>query len=243
MENNSTEHSPVKIAGEVLRSLREAAGQTQAELAEKAYCSQSLISGLERGTKTTSKKTISLIDDAIGATGLIIKIWPVTESGWQSPESLADLEAKATVINDWDGRLIPGLLQIPDYARAVTRAAWPRASADEIEGAVKTRIDRQEILSKPKPPLGWFVFDEGVLYRPFGGREAMRDQLVKLQDAADPSHITIQVMRFTSVEHPGSSGPLRIMEFSGNSPIWYAEGLSSADDRGEGGGSVDDGRL
>jgi transcriptional regulator with XRE-family HTH domain len=224
---SSTEHSPVKIAGEVLRSLREAADLTQAELAEKAYCSQSLISGLERGTKTTGKKTIDLIDHAVGAKGLIIKIWPVTESGWQSPESLADIEAKAIVINDWDERLIPGLLQTADYARAVTRAAWPRASDDEIEDAVKTRIDRQSILVKPKPPLGWFVFDQGVLYRPFGGRRAIRDQLIKLEEAASMPHITIQVMRFGSVEHPGSTGPLRIMEFSDNSPIWYTEGLSS----------------
>jgi len=227
MENSSMEHSPVKIAGEVLRSLREAAGLTQAELAEKAYCSQSLISGLERGTKTTSKKTIVLIDDAVAAKGLIVKIWPVTESGWQSPETLADIEAKATVINDWDERLVPGLLQTPDYARAVMRAGLPRANDDEIADAMKTRIDRQSVFAKANPPLGWFVLGQSVLYRPFGGRDVMRDQLIRIEEAASQPRFTIQVMRLSSIEHPGSRGPLRVMEFSDNSPIWYTEGSSS----------------
>jgi transcriptional regulator with XRE-family HTH domain len=227
MESSSTEHSPVKIAGEVLRSLREAARLTQAELAEKAYCSQSLISGLERGTKTTGKKTIDLIDHAVGANGLIIKIWPVTESGWQSPESLADIEAKAAVINDWDERLIPGLLQTPDYARAVMRAGLPRASEEEIAEATKTRMDRQGVFTKANRPLGWFVLGQSVLYRPFGGREIMRDQLIRIEEAARQPHFTIQVMRLSSVQHPGSKGPLRVMEFSDNSPVWYTEGSSS----------------
>jgi len=38
MEHNTAEHSPVKIAGEVLRALREQAGLTQGEVAERAYC-------------------------------------------------------------------------------------------------------------------------------------------------------------------------------------------------------------
>jgi transcriptional regulator with XRE-family HTH domain len=227
MENSSMEHSPVKIAGEVLRSLREAAGLTQAELAEQAYCSQSLISGLERGTKTTSKKTIGLMDDAVGAKGLIVKIWPVTESGWQSPETLADIEAKATVINDWDDRLVPGLLQTPDYAGAVMRAGLPRATDEEIATAVKTRMDRQSVFTKANPPLGWFVLGQSVLYRPFGGREVMRDQLIRIEEAASQPHFTIQVMRFSSVQHPGSKGPLRVMEFTDNSPTWYTEGSAS----------------
>jgi transcriptional regulator with XRE-family HTH domain len=221
------EQSPVRIVGEVLRALREQAGLTQQELAANAYCSQPLISGLERGTKTARPELIAQIDEVLSAKGLLIKIWPVTTSGEQSAESLADLEAKATAIHDWEERVVPGLLQTVEYAGAVIRAARPWASESEIEDAIKTRIDRQRIFTKPSPPIGWFVVDESVLHRPFGGREVMREQLIHLEDVANQPNMVIQVIQFSSVEHPGSAGPLRIMEFSDNSPIWYTEGWSS----------------
>jgi hypothetical protein len=88
-------------------------------------------------------------------------------------------------------------------------------------------MDRQSVFAKSNPPLGWFVLGQAVLYRPFGGREIMRDQLIRVEEAASQPNFTIQVMRLNSVEHPGSKGPLRIMEFSDNSPIWYTEGSSS----------------
>jgi hypothetical protein len=150
-----------------------------------------------------------------------------TTSGEQSAESLADLEAKATAIHGWEERVVPGLLQTVEYAWAVTQEGLPRASANVIENAVKMRIDRQGILNKSNPPLSWFVIDETVLLRPFGSREVMRGQLTKLEEAASHPHIVIQVMRLSAVEHPGSTGPLRIMEFSNNPPIGYTEGWSS----------------
>jgi len=131
------------------------------------------------------------------------------------------------VINDWDDRLVPGLLQTPDYARAVMRAGLPRASDEEIADAVETRVNRQSAFTKPNRPLGWFVLGQSVLHRPFGGREIMRDQLIKIEESAGQPHFTIQVMRLSTVDHPGSKGPLRVMEFPDNSPIWCTEGSSS----------------
>jgi transcriptional regulator with XRE-family HTH domain len=219
--------SPARIAGEVLRGLREQAGLTQAELATRVFCSQSLISGLERATKTAHPDLVALIDEAVNARGLIIKIWPVTASGEQSTEALADLEAQASHIHDWDSRAVPGLLQTPDYGRAVIQAANPRVSEEKINELCDKRIARQAIFTGGNPPAGWFVFDQSVLYRPFGGKVVMRSQLLRLEQAASQPNIIIQVVRFSEVEHPGSAGPLRIMEFSDKPPIWYTEGWSS----------------
>jgi transcriptional regulator with XRE-family HTH domain len=219
--------SPAQIAGDVLRDLREQAELTQSELARKVFCSQSLISALENAKKTAHSDLIRLIDEAVVARGALIKIWPVTASGEQSIESLADLEAAATQIHDWDERAIPGLLETPGYARAIIRAANPRASEQTVAELVDKRIARQEVLTRASPPLTWFVFDESALYRPFGGTAAMRTQLLHLAGIARQPDVFVQVMRYTSVNHPGSCGPLRIMEFSDKPPIWYTEGWSS----------------
>ncbi len=130
-------------------------------------------------------------------------------------------------MHDWEERVIPGLLQTRDYARAVIRAGFRKASQEKINELVDTRIARQGILVRDNPPMTWFVVDQAVLYRPFGGKLVMRDQLLRLEDAASQPNIVIQVIRFSDVEHPGAEGPLRIMEFSDNSPIWYTEGWSS----------------
>jgi hypothetical protein len=80
--------SPAQIAGDVLRDQREQAELTQSELARKVFCSQSLISGLGNAKKMAHSDLIRLIDDAVGARGVLIKVWPVTASGEQSAETL-----------------------------------------------------------------------------------------------------------------------------------------------------------
>jgi transcriptional regulator with XRE-family HTH domain len=223
------EPTNARLFGELLRAFREEAGLTQAELAKAAYCSQPLISGLENGTKGTRVDTIKAIDDAVGAKGKLVLIWPVTASGGQLPENLAELEVEASRIEDWDSRIMPGLLQTEEYMRAVMRSGLPQVTEAEREDRVRIRVERQQhIWQREKPPLLWFIIDEAVLYRPYGGKDVMREQLLRLVSAAEQPGTIIQVLRFSSVCHPGFEGPLRIMHFSGNPSIWYTEGWKSS---------------
>ncbi len=189
-----------------------------------ALCSQPLISGLERGTKMTKREQIGLIDHALGARGKLLALWPIMASGGASAERIADLEAEATAIHDWENRVVSGLLQTPDYARAVTRAGFAMASTEKIEAISGKRIRRQEILTKSEPPLTWFVLDECVLNRPYGGKHVMREQLQKLESLAEQPNIVIQVMESSATHHPGGEGPLRIMEYRDSASIWYTDG-------------------
>jgi transcriptional regulator with XRE-family HTH domain len=230
------EKSPAEIVGDLLRAFRDEAGLSQAELAQLAHCSQPTISGLERGTATGTPSIIKCIDEALRARGKIVKLWTVTDFGGQSAEKLATLEAQAVKIHDYEGRVIPGLLQTPEYARAVIRSANPRACEEKLDELVRKRIDRQAILKKQDRPLLWSVIEEGVLYRPFGGNAVIREQLLSLEEAASHPDVVIQVIRFSAVDHPGSAGPLRIMEFTSDAPVWYTEGSSSgrlSDDKDE----------
>jgi transcriptional regulator with XRE-family HTH domain len=215
--------SPMKVAGDALRHLRERAGLTQAELAKRVFCSQPTISEIERGMTLARPDFVALIDTAVEADGLLIKIWPVTASGGYSPELLSSLEAKAIAILDWDGRYVPGLLQTPAYMRAILRTGRLRGTPEQIEALLEKRMARQSILVPEERPTTWFVMDECVLYRPYGGRDAMREQLLSLEQAADQPSTVIQVMESASTRHPGGEGPLRIMQFQDSSPVWYTD--------------------
>ena len=223
-----TESNPAQIFGNLLRAFRDEAGLSQQEVAERSWCSQPLISGLERGTKATKREQIDLIDHALGAKGKLLAVWPITASGGASAERIADLEGDATAIHDWENRVVTGLLQTPNYGRAVTRAGFAMANLEKVEAITVKRIARQSIFAKDEPPLTWFVLDECVLNRPYGGNEVMREQLLKLEALAEQPNIVIQIMESSATHHPGGEGPLRIMEYRDSAPIWYTDGWNES---------------
>jgi transcriptional regulator with XRE-family HTH domain len=221
------EINPAQRAGKILRMLRDEAGMTQAELAKAALSSATMISYLETGTKRANGDLIHRIGETLGHRDLLIEVWGFTTDSSYSTELHVAQEADAIRIHDWESRICPGLLQTPQYARAVIRAALPREREEIIDQAVSARMNRQSILSGENPPIVWFVIDEAVLCKPYGGRQVMRDQLLKLEEQAEQPNMIIQIMPFSAVRHPGLEGPLRIMEFQENPPIWYTEGWSS----------------
>lgn len=223
------ETDPVLVFGSVLRTLREQAGLSQRELAERVFCSPSLISAVELGTKPAKLDLVERIDSALSANGMLLKVWPITTSGSYSSwfVYVAELEKEACKIHEWELRTIPGLLQTPDYARALMRVVRPRDSDEKIEGDVTARIDRQEIFTQDSPPMAWFVLCESILHRPIGGNRVMRDQLIKLEKLVQQTNIVIQMMPFNATGHPGVEGPLRILEFLDSRPVWYTEGWYS----------------
>jgi transcriptional regulator with XRE-family HTH domain len=225
------ETDPILVFGGTLRALRERAGLSQKELAAQVYCSASLISGIETGTKRAKLDLIKHIDQAVDAGGALIAVWPITAEGtypsWFA--QVAGLEAEATKIHEWEMRYIPGLLQTPDYARTVMRYNRPRPASsgdddDSIERDVATRAERQEILTRSDPPRAWFIMEEPVLHRLIGSPSTMAKQLEHLETIAELTNVVVQILPLDAINHSGGEGPLKIIEFSDNPPIGYTEG-------------------
>jgi len=82
------------------------------------------------------------------------------------------------------------------------------------------RAERQELLFSSGLAAAWFVLDEGVLRRPYGGRAAMCDQLMHLETVAEYPNVFIQIMPFRAVSHPGGEGPIRVIEYRDKPSIW-----------------------
>jgi hypothetical protein len=140
------------------------------------------------------------------------------------------LEEAASLIRAYEPQAVPGLLQTGDYARALTRAGFPTAPAEEIERRVSLRLARQALLTRPNAPRLWVVVDEAVLRRPVGGPDVLRAQLDRLIDATALPNITLQVMPLGAGPHPAMFGPFHILRFPVPElpDIVYVETMTSA---------------
>jgi hypothetical protein len=101
--------------------------------------------------------------------------------------------------------VIPGLLQIEAYARALL---FDRigSSPGDVDEKVAARMERQEILNREKPPELWAIADEGVLHRPAGGSDVMREQLKHLAEMARRPNIVVRVLSPSLGVHDGLPG-------------------------------------
>ncbi len=122
---------------------------------------------------------------------------------------------------------VSGLLQTEDYARALFRACKPQDTDEEIDQLVATRLERQEILARPKPPMLWQEIDEAVLRRPVGGPRVMADQLGYLAEAARRPGIVLQVVPFSAGAHAGLLGEFVLLGFDDGHSLAYTEAVDS----------------
>ena len=76
-------------------------------------------------------------------------------------------EAAAATLRNFNPWGIPGLLQIPDYARAVIAMGDPRR-AGEAGAAVAVRMRRQAILYEPARQFEFLVTEAALRWRPAG---------------------------------------------------------------------------
>ncbi|MFE6101799.1 helix-turn-helix domain-containing protein [Streptomyces laurentii] len=217
--------------GDELRRLRDASGLTTAQAAEALDCTKGKISRIENGRVavrlpdlTTMLHAYQVSDDEIRArlTALARKANRRRREGWWNKYGsvLADtyrdyiaLEAMAGSIRTFQAQLIPGLLQTPDYIRAVTVASQQWQTADEIERFVQVRLARQERLTGDSPLNLWAVISEGVLLQEVGGGQAMREQLEHLVNVSELPNVTVQVLPFSRGAHASMFGPYVVLGF------------------------------
>lgn len=232
------------LLGARLRRLRQAAGITRDSAGNAIRASGSKISRLELGRTGFKQRDVSdlltlygVADDAERAV-LLSLARQANSAGWWYPysevlpawfEPYLGLEQAASVIRSYDVQFIPGLLQTPDYARAVARLA-DGLSEGGTDQLVELRMRRQQVLHRENPPHLWVVIDETALRRPIGGRAVMLAQVDHLIRMSRRAHITIQVMPFSAGGHAAVGGPMIQLRFpEGLLPdLVYQEQLDSA---------------
>jgi transcriptional regulator with XRE-family HTH domain len=224
-------HSPTLKARRLALELtkrREAAGLTRDQVTKRLEWSSSTLFRIETGRTKPQPRSVRELLDLYGVTGaeregLIQLARDARQPGWwhsfrdvlPNPyEVFIGLEAGASTIRTFEPLAVPGLLQTPDYARAVIRGGPQELEPEEIERRAEVRLARQEILTRPDRPRLWAVMDEAALHRKVGGREVMRQQLQHLVESSQQGRTTIQVVPFQAGAHAGTTGPFVILDFA-----------------------------
>jgi transcriptional regulator with XRE-family HTH domain len=210
--------------GAELRRYRDAAGVTIDVVADRLGCSPSKVSRIETGHTSATPRDVKDMLDIYGVNGtesdeLVQISREARQKGWWHPFSTVltgayvGLEAAARSIRAYEQQVVPGLLQTDKYAIAMIRAARLGDSDREIEQRVRVRMARQALLIQDDPIDLWVVLDEAVLSRPVGGDEVMRDQLLRLVEAAGLPNVTLQILPFSAGAHAGMDGTFAILDF------------------------------
>jgi hypothetical protein len=124
---------------------------------------------------------------------------------------------------------MPGLLQTPDYARAILNAFVPRRTPEEIERLIEGRIARQRrVLSAENPPQFRAILEPSVLHRIVGGRAIMHGQLQRLLEASELPNVTVKVVPFEAGALPNAINKFIILSFATLAlpDVVYIEGLT-----------------
>ncbi|POX51899.1 helix-turn-helix transcriptional regulator [Streptomyces sp. Ru72] len=223
--------------GAELRALRARAGLTSGEAAGLVGWHQSKVSRIETGSSGVKPADVRLLLDAYGVQDpelrdLLLVLAGSEDGGgrqnwWHAyrgvlPPTYRDfisLESQASGMRTLETSVVPGLLQTPEYARAVTRAAVGTLEDAKLDALVEVRLARQEVL-RADPPLELSaVLDEAVLRREIGGPAVMARQLRRLLEAARLPQVRLQVLPFTAGAHIGITGPFVIFSFPSRSDL------------------------
>jgi transcriptional regulator with XRE-family HTH domain len=141
--------------------------------------------------------------------------------------TLIDHENKATAISAFESAMVPGLLQTPQYARAVI-SRCVNVPANEVEDRVAARRARQTLLTRFGPPRFTFFVHEFVLRTPVGGTEVMSEQLHELLRMSVRPFLSLRVVPAVLGAHAALTGSFRLMEFPEFRPVAYLESETSS---------------
>ncbi|KOX17018.1 helix-turn-helix transcriptional regulator [Nocardiopsis sp. NRRL B-16309] len=232
------QHGPIAsrlLLGKALQQLRSEAGMSGAEVARAMGFGAAKLSKIERGQAPITKADLHLFFEVLkvsedvrptllelGAQSRRPRRNRTNTSEQELPgknfERYLGLEEIAIGIKDWHPYLIPGLLQTPEYARALI-AANPLLLPDQVKYLVELRMERQRALHRETEPLQlWSIVEEYALRRVIGGKQTRDDQLRHLLTMGRKPNINIQVIPDSAGAHAGLDGAFAILDAGNHLP-------------------------
>ncbi|WP_030413977.1 helix-turn-helix domain-containing protein [Streptomyces sp. NRRL S-1448] len=215
------------VFGEVLKHHREAAGLTQEALACKVPCDRSQVARVEAGVRVPQDTFADACDQILGTGGMLLRLWgridwypEVQHPDWF--ERRAQMDAVAVALWAYQERVIPGLLQTEDYARALFSRV---TSGNEVEERVRARLSRQQRFLAEDGPQYIAVLDESCLRNVVGGPAVMRDQCVHLLSVGQRPNIRIQVAPADFAELVRPNSPMSLIALPDGERWVYSESL------------------
>ena len=242
-----------RLVGRELRRYRLGLGLTLEDAARALECDRSKVSRIETGERGIRVKelrellaeygvageeraVLTLLADPHGASGWHRDYASVLRGAWR--DYLA-VETAATGIAAYEAQQVPGLLQTPEYARALAEADPFLPDDAARDQAVEAVIARQQAILGERQPDVHLIIGQAALHQQVGSAEVMDEQLDVLARMAggNSGMVTVQILPFESGAHAAAGdGSLAVLEFA------EAPGLGLVHLGGIGGGVCLEGR-
>ncbi|MCO6003973.1 helix-turn-helix transcriptional regulator [Actinoallomurus purpureus] len=230
--------------GSALRKAREDSGMTMDTACRRYGRSKGWLSTLENGLHSINCQELadlldfyqvpegplrqSLLHLAAHRPG---KSWERAYEGRISAAALdlASLEEDAELIRNFEPCVVPGLLQTPEYARALTRVG-PARPVRNTGVLVAFRMARQKVLARPDPPHYVAVISESVLHHRVGGPDLMYAQLRRLSETAELENVALHVLPNSAAAYLWLAGPFHLLSLRppGNLTVSVIEQLTKS---------------
>ncbi|WP_149184752.1 helix-turn-helix transcriptional regulator [Streptomyces sp. TRM49041] len=226
-----------------LKKLREANGFTCAQVGDALDWSGSKVNRMETGHGRVQPSDIDALcrfygtDDDLREFLKSLARQAKTRGWWQAHGSSGvppwfsvyiGLEQDISTFRQYQCEFLPGLMQTPAYAAELHRAT-NQLSDNDVERAVKIRMDRQAMLTRPGAPDAWFIVHEAALRNVIGDQGLMHEQLERILEGAELPSVTIQVLPFDAGSYP-ATGPFTMLRFPDpeDPDIVYRDGITDA---------------
>ncbi|WP_329425981.1 helix-turn-helix domain-containing protein [Streptosporangium sp. NBC_01495] len=224
-----------RLAAE-LRRLRKESNLTTDQVAKALEVSQSSISRIEtarQGIKINDLRALLTLyqvpEDK--ATDLLTLARQARQQGWwqvfgdvvpESFQAFVGLETEARQRRSYDMSLIPGLLQTPDYHRALVDAELINRTSEEVDRKIEFRLARQrQTLGNDDLEL-CFIVDEASLHRL--PENIKTGQLPHLIETSERPNVNLHVLPFGTGIHAAMDGSFVILGFGAPDPdVVYIE--------------------
>ncbi|MFI0812811.1 helix-turn-helix domain-containing protein [Streptomyces echinatus] len=217
----------VQAVGRLLKVCRESAGMRAADLGEVTGYGEDMIRKMENGARIPRPEFLDRADQVLRAQGHL-RAFAEDMRRARYPKKVRELKAledRAVEVLVYSNHNIQGLLQAPEYARALFEMAQPAYSEDEIERGTSARMARKAIFEREPAPTLSFVQEQVTLERPLGGRAVLRRQLEHLLGVAQLRNVSLQVMPTDCTEHAGAHhGMIHVLKFADGTGIGRSSG-------------------
>jgi transcriptional regulator with XRE-family HTH domain len=202
-------HEARTALGKRLRELRQRAGLTGTQLAESLSWPQSKVSKLETARQTPTADDVRAWAQATGSqphTDDLLNALHTLEAQhaeWQrvlSPglqphqSKRSELDAKTRLFRVFEATVVPGLLQIAEYARSrLAQGVILYNATNDINEAVQARMKRQELLYREDKRFH-FVVTEAALRLRLCSSTVMLAQLDRLMSLSTLPNVRLGII-------------------------------------------------
>ncbi len=194
--------------GSELRRLREAAGKPAKEVAGLLATSSAHMSQIEAGSSGISEERLRRLAAHCACTdqelidALATMATDRTRGWWDEYRGvlppvnldLAEMEHHATFLREVVIAYVPGLLQTPDYARAVFGYMRPELPESELTPRVEHRMRRHSVIEGEKPTSYDAIVHEFALRVRVADRQVARAQLLRILEQTEQQHVKVRVI-------------------------------------------------